>query len=185
MTAPQRFAPPPVPPGVVVVAEMKREGLTQFLLDGRHFLLADEPVESGGADEGPNPYELLLMSLGACTSMTVRLFARRRNWPLERTLVRLRHSRTHVSDCEQCEQKTSMLDHIDVEIELIGALTDPQRAQLKSIAEKCPVHRTLSSPILIATTLASTQASDLDARLDEALAETFPASDPTAVSRER
>jgi putative redox protein len=182
MTNPQKFDPPSVPPGLVVVAEMKRDGLTQYLLDGRHSFSADEPVESGGADDGPNPYELLLMSLGACTSMTVRLFARRRNWPLERTIVRLRHSRVHAADCAHCEEKKSLLDHIDVEVELIGALTDPQRAQLKSIAEKCPVHRTLSSPISIVTTLASEQRSDLDARLDEALTETFPASDPTAVS---
>jgi uncharacterized OsmC-like protein len=182
MTNAQKFDPPPVPPGAVVVAEVNLEGLTQFLLDGRHLLSADEPVESGGADDGPNPYELLLMSLGACTSMTVRLFARRRNWPLERIIVRLRHSRVHAADCDRCEDKTSMLDHVDVEIELIGALTDQQRGQLKSIAEKCPVHRTLSSPVSIATTVASAQRPNLDARLDEALAQTFPASDPIAVS---
>lgn len=152
---PDKFDPPPVPPGFVVVADMTREGLTQFLLDGRHGLSADEPIESGGEDQGPNPYELLLMSLGACTSMTVRLFARRRNWPLERTIVRLRHSRIHSTDCEQCADKPSLLDHIDVEIEFTGALTDQQRAQLKAIAEKCPVHRTLSSPISITTTLAA------------------------------
>ena len=84
-----RFAPPPVSPGLVVVAEAARDGLAQILLDGRHEFSADEPVESGGADQGPNPYELLLMALGACTSMTLRLFARRRDWPLERTIVRL------------------------------------------------------------------------------------------------
>jgi len=182
MTTAQEFDPPPVPPGLVVVADTRREGLSQFLLDGRHKLSADEPVESGGGDVGPNPYELLLMALGACTSITVRLFARRRNWPLDRTIVRLRHSRVHAIDCDHCEEKKNMLDHIDLEIELIGALTDAQRAQLKSIAEKCPVHKTLSSPISMTTTLGAPRRSDLDARLDEALTETFPASDPTAVS---
>ena len=178
----ERHDLPPVPPGLVVVADMNRNGLAQFLLDGRHELSADEPVESGGGDVGPNPYELLLMSLGACTSMTIRLFARRRNWPLERTIVRLRHSRIHAADCERCDDKKSLLDHIDVEVELVGELTDPQRTQLKAIAEKCPVHRTLASPISIATTLASANGSNLDARLDEALTESFPASDPPAVS---
>jgi putative redox protein len=182
MTDLERFDPPAVPPGFVVVAEAAHDGLTQFLLDGRHTLSADEPVESGGGDTGPSPYELLLMSLGACTSITVRLFARRRNWPVERVIVRLRHSRVHATDCVRCEDKASLLDHIDVEVELVGALSDAQRAQLKSIAEKCPVHRTLSSPISISTTLATSLASNLDARLDEALTETFPASDPTAVS---
>ena len=179
---PNAFSPPSVPPGLVVVADMAHDGLAQFLLDGRHELSADEPVGSGGSDRGPDPYELLLMSLGACTAITVRLFARRRRWPLERTIVRLRHTRVHSADCDQCEDKTRLLDHIDVEIELIGALTDEQRTQLKSIAEKCPVHRTLSSPISIATTLVTPRASELDTRLDEALTETFPASDPPAVS---
>ena len=150
------FDPPSVPPGFVVVADMSSDGLAQFLLDGRHAFSADEPVASGGDDRGPNPYELLLMSLGACTSMTVRLFARRRSWPLERTVVRLRHSRIHSADCEHCEDKRSLLDHIDVEVEFVGALTDQQRAQLKAIAEKCPVHRSLSSPISISTTLTAT-----------------------------
>lgn len=182
---PSRFDPPPIPPGVVVVADAHRDGLAQFLLDGRHEFCADEPVGGGGEDRGPNPYELLLMSLGACTAITLRLFARRRSWPLERTIVRLRHSRIHAADCEQCENKARLLDRIDVELELIGALSEQQRGQLKAIAEKCPVHQTLSSPISISTILAVSSGSDLDSRLDEALRETFPASDPTAVSAKK
>jgi putative redox protein len=138
----------------VVVAESGEGPLQQMLLDGRHRLIADEPLSQGGDDAGPNPYELLLMSLGACTSMTLRLYARRKQWPLERIIVRLRHGRIHAEDCADCETKSGMIDRIECEIELLGALEQEQRARLRQIADLCPVHRTLTSEINIVTRLA-------------------------------
>ena len=139
--------------GTIVVVETGR-GLAQQLLDGRHRLLADEPVASGGADVGPNPYELLLMALGACTSMTLRLYANRHQWPLARVSVRLAHARNHVQDCIDCEMNQTKLDRIDREISLEGSLDENQRARLLAVANSCPVHRTLASGVDIATRLA-------------------------------
>jgi putative redox protein len=141
----------PVPPGTVVVTESGAGLLEQRLLDGRHVLVADEPPAIGGGDAGPNPYELLLMSLGACTSMTLRLYARRKQWPLTRVTVRLRHARIHAEDCAECETKTGLLDRIEREIVLEGPLDPEQRARLMEIAQLCPVHRTLTSEISIVT----------------------------------
>jgi putative redox protein len=140
---------PQVAPGTVVVAERGDGGLAQYLLDGRHSLIADEPGEKGGLDRGPGPYELLLMGLGACTSMTLRLYANRKQWPLERIVVRLSHARDYSEDCATCDTKTVMLDHIDCTIELKGRLDDDQRTRLLSIANQCPIHRTLTSKIVI------------------------------------
>jgi putative redox protein len=145
---------PPVAPGTVLVTESGDGRLKQYLLDGRHRLIADEPRSVGGDDAGPNPYELLLMSLGACTSMTLRLFARRKQWPLDRVVVRLRHARIHAEDCASCETKTGLIDRIEREIELQGALDAAQRARLMEIADMCPVHRTLTSEINIVSRLA-------------------------------
>jgi putative redox protein len=150
-TSTQKFA---VEPGTVVIVAETGDGLfTQELLDGRHRLLADEPVAAGGKDLGPGPYELLLMALGACTSMTVRLYANRKKWPLERVHVRLRHSRTYIDDCKDCETRPVMLDHIDLEVGLAGTLNDEQIAKLMEIASKCPIHRTLTGGIAISTKL--------------------------------
>lgn len=146
----------PVAPGTVLVVESGSGRLEQYLLDGRHRLLADEPTELGGSDAGPNPYELLLMSLGACTAMTLRLYARRKQWPLERVAVRLSHSRIHAVDCAECETKTGFVDRIEREIELAGPLDATQRARLLEIADMCPVHRTLTHEISIRTKLAKT-----------------------------
>ena len=144
-----------IAPGTVLVIERGDGAFTHVLLDGRHMLIADEPKPEGD-DRGPNPYELLLMALGACTSMTVRLYARRKQWPLEGIQVRLRHSRVHDQDCIDCEEgKVRLLDRIDRELEFRGALSDEQKQRLLEIAEKCPVHRTLSSPITIVSTLAA------------------------------
>ena len=143
---------PEVAPGTIVVAETG-EGLSQYLLDGRHVLQADEPVSAGGKDLGPGPYELLLMSLGACTSMTIRLYANRKGWPLERVIVRLRHFRDYATDCQAAEAAPVLLDHMERKIELLGALDDAQRQRLLEIAEHCPVHRTLTSKIKILTSL--------------------------------
>jgi putative redox protein len=146
---------PSVVPGTIVVAESKTGTYTQHLLDGKHVLVADEPAAVGGNDAGPNPYSLLLMALGSCTSITLRMFAKRWQWPLDRIIVRLRHSKIHAVDCADCDTKAAMLDHVDCEIELVGALDDTQRAKALDIAGKCPVHLTLTSQVDIATTLAA------------------------------
>lgn len=136
-----------------VVVQGDATGFTQQILAGSHALTADEPIESGGADIGPSPYELLLAALGACTSMTVGIYARRKAWPLEGVTVRLRHSRIHAADCATCETQEGMLDRIERDVHFTGSLTDEQSAKLLEISNKCPVHRTLSSEIDIQTRL--------------------------------
>jgi uncharacterized OsmC-like protein len=121
----------------------------QEIVSGKHRLLADEPENAGGSDAGPDPYVYLLTSLGACTSMTVGLYARRKNLPLHTIKVSLWHSRIYAKDCEECETKEGMLDRIDVEVELTGSLSAEQHDKLMEIAAKCPVHRTLTSEINI------------------------------------
>lgn len=156
MSDTQALAPMPEPPasvGTVVVAETGEGRFGQYLLDGRHHLRADESQAVGGEDLGPGPYELLLMSLGACTSMTLRLYAERRQLPLERVIVRLKHAKRYIDDCKGCVDKPTMLDHIEREIELLGALSEDERAKLLEIADKCPVHRTLTSKVVINTRL--------------------------------
>jgi len=136
-----------------VVVRGGAAGFAQEIVVGPHRLPADEPASVGGTDTGPNPYDLLLASLGACTSMTVALYARRKGWPLEGVTVRLRHAKIHAADCADCETREGMLDRIERDIELTGALTDEQRARLLEIAGRCPVHRTLVSEIDIRTRL--------------------------------
>lgn len=139
-------------------------GFTQEIAVGRHRIIADEPMSVGGTDSGPTPYDLLLAALGSCKSMTVAMYARRKGWPLEAVTVRLRHSRIHAADCEACEVTESLLDHIDCEVEFSGALRQEQRVRLLEIADKCPVHRTLTSKIHIHTHLPRTHESPLDQR---------------------
>jgi uncharacterized OsmC-like protein len=138
-------------PGTVVVRETRRGLFQQEIISGKHHLLADEPENVGGLNSGPGPYELLLAALGACTSMTLRLYADRKKLPLTRTLVRLRHSRIYATDCAECETKEGMIDRIERVITLEGDLSAEQRARLLEIADKCPVHRTLISEIDIRT----------------------------------
>jgi len=133
-------------PPHVVVRGNAREFL-QEVVTGRHHLQGDEPVNDGGKDAAPGPYDYLLISLGVCTSMTVGLYARRKQIPLENITVSLRHSRIHARDCEECETKEGMLDRINLKIELTGALTGDQHSRLMAVAAKCPVHRTLKSEI--------------------------------------
>ncbi len=121
----------------------------QEITAGKHRFVADEPASAGGGDTGPDPYDYLLAALGVCTSMTVGLYARRKQLPLENITVSLWHSRIHAKDCEECATKEGMLDRIDAEVELSGSLTDEQHAKLMEIAAKCPVHRTLTSEINI------------------------------------
>ena len=134
-------------PDVVVRGDAR--SFEQKIAVGRHNLVADEPVSAGGSDAGPDPYDYLLSALGVCTSMTVGLYARRHQFPLENITVSLSHSRIHAMDCEECATKEGILDRIDVEIELTGPLTAEQHAKLMEIAAKCPVHRTLTSEINI------------------------------------
>jgi putative redox protein len=137
--------------GFVVVAENGDGPFGQTVTTGTHVLTADEP-RPVGADTGPSPYDLLLASLGACTSMTVRMYADRKGWPLERVSVQLRHSRIHARDCAECETTTGLLDRIERVIRFDGNLDADQRKRLLEIADKCPVHRTLHSEIVVNTT---------------------------------
>ncbi len=136
-----------------VIVRGDATGFAQKIEAGRHRLVADEPVEVGGTDVGSSPYELLLAALGACTSMTVSMYARRKQWPLETVTVRLQHARIHAQDCAECETKEGMLDRVDREISLTGPLDAAQRERLLEIANRCPVHRTLVSEINIRTRL--------------------------------
>ena len=140
----------PAPDGAVRVAESGPGRLTQQISARRHRLTADEPHPVGD-DAGPTPYDLLLAALGACTSMTVRMYADRKQWPLERIVVDSRHFRIHAKDCAECETATGMVDRIERDITLIGALDADQRAKLLDIADRCPVHRTLRSEVSIHT----------------------------------
>lgn len=138
-------------PGTVVVTDAGAGRYAQRITAGKHVLLADEPLANGGDDAGPNPYDLLLSALGTCTAMTLRMYAERKQIPLTRTTVRLRHDRIHAQDCADCETEKGMISEITREIHLEGDLTDEQRQQLMVIADRCPVHRTLTSEIKIRT----------------------------------
>lgn len=137
----------------VVIVQGRADSLKQTIEVGPHRFISDEPVALGGGDEGPDPYELLLAALGSCTSMTLALYARRKQWPLEGVTVRLRHAKIHASDCADCDTKEGKIDRIEREINLSGPLTAEQRAALLAIADRCPVHRTLTSEIRITTQL--------------------------------
>jgi uncharacterized OsmC-like protein/fermentation-respiration switch protein FrsA (DUF1100 family) len=135
----------------VVVTESREGRFQQVVEAGKHRLLADEPAAVGGLGSGLTPYDLLLAALGACTSMTLRLYAERKALPLERVSVMLRHQRIHATDCANCETQEGMLDRIDRTVRLDGDLDDDQRRRLLEIADKCPVHRTLTSEVEIRT----------------------------------
>jgi putative redox protein len=137
--------------GIVLVRETGGGKFQQEIMSGPHRFLADEPVKAGGLDSGPGPYDLLLASLGACTSMTLRLYAENKKLPLQRVSVRLTHNKIHAEDCLNCETKEGMIDRIDRNITLEGALSADERKRLLEIADKCPVHRTLESEIEIRT----------------------------------
>ncbi len=122
---------------------------------GPHVLQADEPSDAGGNDAGPNPYELLLASLGACTGITVRMYAERKQWPLEGVHVDLSYARVHAGDCAQCDTEARMVDRIEMQISFVGDLSEEQQRRLMEIASHCPVHRTLSSQIQIRAQLTS------------------------------
>jgi putative redox protein len=138
----------------VVVVRGSAGELKQQIEMGRHRLVVDEPLSVGGRDEGPTPYDLLVAALGACTSITLQLYAKQKGWPLEAVEIRLRHEKIHARDCAECETKEGRLDRIQREIVLRGPLDETQRARLLEIANRCPVHRTLYSELHVVTSLA-------------------------------
>lgn len=150
----QDAAPVPAPavPGVVV-AETQDGRYVHTVRAGEHTWTVDEPESAGGQDAGPTPYDMLLSALGACTSMTMRMYADHKGWDMAPTTVRLQHSRIHARDCDTCESTNGRLDHIDREITLDDSLSVEQRVALLAIADKCPVHRTLTSEVSISTVL--------------------------------
>ncbi|MGH6891489.1 MAG: bifunctional alpha/beta hydrolase/OsmC family protein [Dongiaceae bacterium] len=149
-----RIAPPEAAAGTVVVTGAGEGTFPHLISAHGHNLRADEPVEAGGADSGPGPYDFLLAGLGACTAMTLRLYAERKKWPLENVQVTLRHGKIHAEDCAECETKTGMLDRIERVVRLVGPLDAEQKKRLMEIADRCPVHRTLTSEIRIETRMA-------------------------------
>ncbi len=145
---------PVTPQGEVLVREAGEGTFPQIVDAGKHRFWADEPESVGGTDTGPDPYSFLLTALGTCTAMTIRLYADRKNYPLERAEVRLRHAKIHAHDCTECETKKGKIDRIEREITLSGSLTEDQRTDLLRIADRCPVHRTLHGEISVISRLA-------------------------------
>lgn len=131
------------------VVVRNQHGLAQSIEIRQHRLTADEPLEAGGTDTGPNPYELLLSALGACTAMTLRLYADRKGWPLTSIEVSLQHERIHARDCADCDTRDGFLDRITKQISLRGPLDAEQRQRLGEIAERCPVQQTLRREVVI------------------------------------
>ncbi len=139
--------------GYDVVAEIGETGFTTVLGAGGHALVADEPKSVGGADAGPSPYDLVLAGLGACTAMTLRMYADRKEWPLVGARIRLRHGKIHTRDCDDCETELGRIDEVQREVELVGPLDEAQRARLLEIANKCPVHKSLHSEVKVRSAL--------------------------------
>ena len=148
---PEGMSEDEVEEGLVLVRETHAGKFQQAILTGPHRLFADEPEKMGGMNSGPAPYDYLLAGLGACTSMTIRLYAEFKKIPLQEVSVRLTHGKIHAKDCETCDTKVSTVDRIERFITLEGALDDEQRQKLMEIAEKCPVHKSLSEGIEIVT----------------------------------
>ncbi len=148
----------PSEPAPQVIVRGSASGFAQQVSAGALDFVADEPVALGGTGLGPSPYELLLAALGSCTAMTIGSYARRKGWPLADVAVALRHERVHEADCEECGDPRRFLDRIHVAITLSGPLSDEQRARLLAIAEKCPVHKTLTSKIDIRSSSSAPEA---------------------------
>jgi uncharacterized OsmC-like protein len=128
-------------------------GLRTDVTANGYALVADEPASVGGTASGPTPYDYLLAALGSCTAMTVRMYADRKRWPLEAVTVHLSHKKVRARDCEECETKDRKIDHIVLDIKLAGPLEEPQRRRILEIAERCSVHRTLESEVMMETSL--------------------------------
>jgi putative redox protein len=142
----------PVEKGSVRVEE-KDHKFAQHVSSDSHYWLADEPRSVGGANTGPDPYEHLLASLGACTSMTLRMYATHKKLALDHVVVELKHSRDYLEDCEGCEDKPMQIDVLERKLTLQGALSEQERARLLEIADRCPVHRTLHNHLQVRTEL--------------------------------
>lgn len=140
-------------PSTVEVTESGANPFAQRIRTASHEWAADEPASAGGGDTAPDPYQLLLSALGACTSMTMRMYAQRKSWNLRATTVTLTHDRLHATDCADCATTAGLLDRIVREIHVEGGLDDAQYASLLAIADRCPVHRTLLFEIIIETDL--------------------------------
>ncbi|MDN5864846.1 MAG: bifunctional alpha/beta hydrolase/OsmC family protein [Gammaproteobacteria bacterium] len=138
--------------GTVLVSERGTGAYTVEIHAGRHRWLGDEPPEVGGDDLGPDPYQMLTAALGACTAMTLRMYANHKKLPLEKVSVALKHGKIHARDCEECETRTGRIDRIERRIHIDGNLDEAQRRRLLEIADKCPVHRTLHSEVQVITT---------------------------------
>jgi putative redox protein len=138
-----------IPRGAVRVAESGNGPYAQTIETAAHRFVADEPAEVGGKNSGPSPYDLLLAALGACTSMTMRMYARRKGWPLDRVSVTLKHEKLHAEDCAECETREGRVDRIERTIRIEGDLDGEQRERLMQIANRCPVHQTLTSETVI------------------------------------
>ncbi len=136
-----------------VVARIGGVGFRTEIVANEHHLLADEPISVGGSNTGPTPYDLLLGALGSCTAMTLRMYADRKKWPLQSASAHLRHQQIHADDCQDCENDDAKIDVIDRELELVGPLDENQRNKLLQIADRCPVHRTLGSGVVVKTKL--------------------------------
>ncbi|QDA60948.1 OsmC family protein [Hymenobacter jejuensis] len=136
-----------------VVVRVAQGALLADVQAGRHTFRVDEPIEVGGQDTGPTPYDLLLSALGACTAITLRLYADQKKWPLELVEVRLRHQRVHRDDCVQCKMASAMLEEVQKELRLIGPLTPEQRQRLEAVSQKCPMQKTLAAGIRIVSRL--------------------------------
>lgn len=140
--------------GDTLVMENGLGKFSQYVSTDGHILVADEPEHAGGDNSGPNPYDFLLTGLGACTAMTIRMYADFKKLPLERIAVKLSHAKIHAEDCASCETKGGKLDEIKRELEIIGPeLSEENRQSILAIADKCPVHRTLHSEVKIRTKL--------------------------------
>jgi len=144
-----------IKPGEVIVRETGTGKFTQTVRVGDHHLVADEPTSFGGDDLGPGPYDYVLAGLGACTSMTVRMYAERKGWPLTGVVVHLDHRKIHADDCADCETKSGKLDEINRVLEFEGDLDGEQRGRLLEIADRCPVHRSLTQEVVIRSVLKS------------------------------
>ncbi|ALD20223.1 OsmC family protein [Hymenobacter sp. DG25A] len=149
------------PPEFTVLVHVRATALLADVRAGRHTFFVDEPVEVGGQDTGPTPYDMLLSALGTCTAITLRVYANQKKWPLETIEIRLRHQRVHEQDCEHSEEPGYMLDEVHKEVRLLGPLTATQRQRLQLVSEKCPVQKTLTSGTLrIITTVLDDEKSE-------------------------
>jgi len=149
---PKPAAPIGAPEGIVRIDEADPKGFRQDISAGpKHHVTADEPIAYGGTDDGFSPYQLVSAGLGACTSMTIRMYARRKKWPLAHVSVDITHDKIHATDCDHCETTTGKIDQFKRVITLEGELSADQRQRLMEIADKCPVHRTLENEISIVT----------------------------------